>query len=265
MEIGKKFELLMEKAVSFKPGALMLKPSRSVLVISSTSVERPPPEPPPQAVANILQETKLGFSSLDLGTGRPPRKPPWVNFGWVGLALFELCFSICVLMVVFVCYLCCFVCCVLFLCLVGFKSLYHVSLFCWYHRSFIVLYEDESRFTTFAIYQLVFVQNDKVKKSETKCSRNERDVVEKMIRNWIEKKTLDSHISFVRHRRWKLLMDWLLVYEIWLQPSYLSAKFLGIANHALIGFFSCIGFLKLLGNTPSILTLAVCNILYFMQ
>jgi len=28
----------------------------------------------------------------------------------------------------------------------------------------------------------------------------------------IEKKTLDSHISFVRHRRWKLLMDGLLAY-----------------------------------------------------
>ncbi|RHN40603.1 hypothetical protein MtrunA17_Chr8g0356481 [Medicago truncatula] len=145
--------------------------------------------------------------------------------------------------------------------LVGFKSLSHLSLICWYHTSFIVLYEDESRFTTFALYQLFFVQNDKVKNSETKCSRNERDVVGKMIRNWIGKKTLDSHISFVKHRSWKMLMDGLLEYEIWLKSSYLSAKFLGIAFHALVGFVS----LKLLGSTPSILTIAVCNILYIMK
>lgn len=64
----------------------------------------------------------------------------------------------------FVCFLRCFVCCVMFLCLVGCKSLYHLRLMCWYHTSFIVLYKDESRFTAFALYQLVFVQNDKVKK-----------------------------------------------------------------------------------------------------
>ncbi|KEH19344.1 hypothetical protein MTR_8g447360 [Medicago truncatula] len=85
MEISKKVELLMKKAVSFKLGALMLKPSRSFLVISSTLAERLPPEPPPQAVVSIqigwlllrppstLQETEFGFSSLELGL--TPRFP----------------------------------------------------------------------------------------------------------------------------------------------------------------------------------------------
>jgi len=44
------------------------------------------------------------------------------------------------------------------------------------------------------------------------CSRNVRDEAEEMIRNWIGKKTLDSHISFVSFRRWKLLMKELLGY-----------------------------------------------------
>ncbi|RHN45137.1 hypothetical protein MtrunA17_Chr7g0227051 [Medicago truncatula] len=201
MEVWKKSELLKEKAVSTTLGVHMLKPSRSFTVISYTSVERPPPEPPPQVVVSIwkgqlllrlpptLQKTEFCFSSLELGTERPPWKPPWVIYGL----------------------------------------------------------------------------HDKVNKFETKCSRNGRDVVEEMIRNWIGKKTQDSHISFVSYRRWKLLIDGVLGYVIWLKFSYLSPKFRCIANHNLVGFFSCIGSSKLLGNTPSMLTLAVCNILCFMK
>jgi len=212
-----------------------------------------------------LQKTEFGFSYLELGTERPLRKRPWVIFGWVCLALFEFCFSIYVFVVGLVCYLCWFVCCVLLLSLVCFESLPQLSLSCWYHISFIGLNGNESSFTTFALYQLIFVQHDKVNKSETKCSRNGRDVVEEMIHNWIEKKTLDSHISFVKNRRWKLLMDGLLGSVIWLKFSYLSPKFMCITNHNLVSFFSCIGSSKWLGNTPSMLTLAICNILYFME
>jgi len=104
-----------------------------------------------------------------------------------------------------------------------------------------------------------------VNKSETMCSRNERDVVEEMIRNWIERKTLASHISLVSIIRWKMLMDGLLGCEIWFNSSYLTAKFLCIAKHDPVGYFSCIASSKLLGNTPSMLTLADCNILYFMK
>lgn len=263
--------------MSFTLGVMMLKPSRFFPAISSTSAERPPPEPPPQVVMNIrkgplllrlpstLQKTEFGFSSLELGTERPPWKPPWVIFGWVCLALFEFSFSICVFVVGLVYFLCWSVCCVMFLSLFCFESLSLPSLNCWYHTSFIGLYGNESSFTTFALHQLIFVQHDKVNKSETKCSRNGRDVVEDMICNWIEKKTLDSHISFVRYRRWKLLMDGLLGYVIWLKFSYLSPKFRCTANHNLVGFFSCIGSSKLLGNTPSMLTLAVCNILCLMK
>lgn len=277
MEVWKKSELLKEKAVSTTLGVHMLKPSRSFTVISYTSVERPPPEPPPQVVVSIwkgqlllrlpptLQKTEFCFSSLELGTERPPWKPPWVIYGLVCLALFDFCFSICVFVVGLVCYLCWSVCCVLFLSLVCFESLSQLCLNCWYHTSFIGLYENESSFTTFSLYQLFFVQHDKVNKFETKCSRNGRDVVEEMIRNWIGKKTQDSHISFVSYRRWKLLIDGVLGYVIWLKFSYLSPKFRCIANHNLVGFFSCIGSSKLLGNTPSMLTLAVCNILCFMK
>ncbi|RHN55849.1 hypothetical protein MtrunA17_Chr5g0422901 [Medicago truncatula] len=148
MEVWKKSELLKEKTVSTTLGVLMLKPSRSFTVISSTSAERPPPEPPPQVVVSIpkgrlllrppppppppptLQKTEFCFSSLELGTERPPWKPPWV---------------------IYVC----------------FESLSLLRSNCWYHTSFIGLYENESSFTTFA-HQLIFVQHDKVNKSETK-------------------------------------------------------------------------------------------------
>jgi hypothetical protein len=48
---------------------------------------------------STLQKIGFGFSSLELGTERPPRKPPWVIFGWVCLASIEFCFSICVIFV----------------------------------------------------------------------------------------------------------------------------------------------------------------------
>jgi len=60
-------------------------------------------------------------------------------------------------------------------------------------------------------------------------------------------------------------MDGLLGCEIWFNSSYLTAKFLCIAKHDPVGYFSCIASSKLLGNTPSMLTLADCNILYFMK
>lgn len=97
------------------------------------------------------------------------------------------------------------------------------------------------------------------------CSRNVRDEAEETIRNWIGKKTLDSHISFVSFRRWKLLMNELLGYEIWFKFSCLSPRLMCTANPVVIGFFPCIGSSKLLGNTPSMLTLAACNPLYFMK
>jgi len=67
--------------------------------------------------------------------------------------------------------------------LVGFKLLRKRSLDCRYHTRFVGLYKDESSFTTFALYQLICVQREKVKKSETMCSRNVRDEAEEMIRN----------------------------------------------------------------------------------
>jgi len=159
----------------------------------------------------------------------------------------------------------CVVCSVLFLGLIGFKLLREPSLDSRYHTSFVGLYEDESSFTTFCFYQLIFVRRDKVKKSETMCSRNMRDEEEEMIRNWIGKKTLDSHISFVGFRRWKLLMNELFGYDIWLKFSCLSSKLMCTANPVVIGFFPCIGSSKLLGNIPSMLTLAPCNPLYLMK
>jgi hypothetical protein len=160
------------------------------------------------------------------------------------------------------CYLCCIVICVLCLCLMGCKPL---SFDCWCHTSFVVFYEDESRFKTFVFYQLMFVQHDKVNKSETKFSRNARDEAKKMIRNWIEKKTLDSHISFVSIRRWKLLIDGQLGSEFWINFSYLLAKFICPENQHLIGLLSCIISSKLLGNVPSIFTPVACNTLYSMK
>jgi len=146
--------------VNFTLGVLMLKPSGSFPAISSTSAERPPP----QIVTNIqegrlllrlpptLQKIEFGFSYLELGAERLPRKPPWVIFGWACFALFEFYFSIYVFVVGLVCYLSWFVCCVLLLSLVYFESLSQPSFSCWYHISFIGLNENESSFTTFALY-----------------------------------------------------------------------------------------------------------------
>jgi len=188
-------------------------------------------------------------------------KPPWM-LCW-SPALSMACLVLLFLCVIYV--VLCFLFHVLFLSLVSFKPLPKWSLDRRYHTRFVGLYEDESRFTNFAIYQLIFVQRDKVNKSETMCSRTVRDEAEEMIHNWIGKKTLDSHISFVSIKRWKLLMNELLGYGIWFKFSYLSSKFRCIANPVLIGFFHCIGSSKLLGNTLSMLTLATCNSLYFMK
>jgi hypothetical protein len=275
------------------------------LAISSTSTKRPPPEPPPQAVMttrkgrlklqhfSILQKTEFGLLPLDLSLERPPRKPPdevritllppisslsrpppkppWVILDWVCLMLFCFCSVFCLFVVVFVCLLCsvsslcCSVVCVLPLSLVGFKHWPQLRFDCSYHTSFVAFYEDDSRFNPFAFYRLISVQSDKVKKSETKYSRNVRDEAKKMIRNWMGKKTLGSHISFVTFRRWKMLMNGLLGCELWSNFSYLSTKFMCIVNHDLVGYFSCIDSSSLLGNVPSMSTLAGCNILCFMK
>lgn len=286
---------------SLPPGAAKL--SHLPLAISSTSTKRPPPEPPPQVAMiirkgqlklqhiSILQTTESGLLHLDLSLERPPRKPPdpvqrtlpqissfsrpppkppWVILDWVCLTVF-LCTIFCVFVVDFVCFLCsvcflwCYVVCVLLLSLVGFKHWPRLSFDCSYHTSLVAFYEDESRFNPFAFYRLISVQSDKVTKSETKYSRIVRDEEKKMIRNWIEKKTLDSHISFVTFRRWKMLMNGLLGCELWSNFSYLSTKFMCIVNHELVGYLSCIDSLSLLGNVPSMSTLAGCNILCFMK
>lgn len=163
----------------------------------------------------------------------------------------------------FTLYVCSIVLCVLFSGLV-IKSVSQLSFDAIKHISCVVFYEDAPHFNTFAFYQLIFVQNDKVNESETKFSRNVRDEAKKMIRNWIEKKTLDCHISFGSIRRWKLWMNGLLGYEFWFIFSYLSAKFMCFANHALVGFLSCTESSKLLGNVPSMLTLSY-NVLYVIK
>ncbi|AES79519.2 hypothetical protein MtrunA17_Chr7g0242321 [Medicago truncatula] len=243
---------------------LLLSPTEIHNTMLSVSIERPPSEPPP----HVQQISCVG--SLDLlppsiqklilvprpslmlrlqrhprkppnevritllppisSLSRPPPKPPWVILKWVWLMLLSFC-----------------------------------SIFCGYHTSFVAIYEDESRFNPFAFYRLIPVQSDKVKKSETKYSRNVYDEAKKMIRNWIGKNTLDSHVSFVFFRRWKMLMKGLLGCKLWLNLSYLSTKFMCIANHDLVGYFSCIESLRFLGNVPPMSTLAGCNILGFMK
>ena len=163
-----------------------------------------PPRKPPDEFRTALKATLL----RDLCFYRPPPKPPWM-LCWSS-ALSMACLVLLFLCVIYV--VLCFLFHVLFLSLVSFKSLPKWSLDGRYHTRFVGLCEDESRFTNFATYQLIFVQRDKVNKSETMCSRNVRDEAEEMIRNWIGKKTLDSHISFVSFRRWKLLMKELLGY-----------------------------------------------------
>lgn len=204
------------------------------------------------------------FGPPDPDLCRLPPKPPWLICSLVYFVLFVLCLSVCVFVVDFKLYVCSIVLCVLCSGLV-IKSVSQLSFDAIKHISCVVFYEDAPHFNIFAFYQLIFVQHDKVNKSETKFSRNARDEAKKMIRNWIGKKTLDSHISFVSIRRWKLLMNGLLGYEFWFNFSYLSAKFMCFANHALVGFFSCTESSKLLGNVPSMLTLSTCNVLYVMK
>ncbi|RHN67850.1 hypothetical protein MtrunA17_Chr3g0107221 [Medicago truncatula] len=180
------------------------------LAISSTSTKRPPQEPPPRVVMiirkrrlklqhlSILQKTEFGLLPLELSLERPPRKPP----DEVRITLLPQISSLSL----------------------GFKHCPQLRFDCNYHTSFVAFYEDESRFNPFAFYRLISVQSDKVKKSETKYSRNVRDEAKKMIRNWIEKKTLDSHISFVTFRRWKMLMNGLLGCELWSNFSYFVYK-----------------------------------------
>jgi len=233
MEVWKRPELSKEKVGSSIPG-LILMPSPTFTAASSTLAERPPPEPPPQAFVIIrkgrlkpqlpcaLQKSLVSLPLLDLDPERPPRKPPdgvrtsvkaillldlalcrplpkppWVIFGLVCLSLIDFCFIFCGYVVSSGCFMCCYVLCILVLSFVGIHLAPQLSLDCRYHLSFVGLYEGGSSITTFARHQWIFVQLDKVNKFETMCSRNGRDVVEEMIRNWIERKTLASHISFL--------------------------------------------------------------------
>ncbi|RHN46155.1 hypothetical protein MtrunA17_Chr7g0239141 [Medicago truncatula] len=160
------------------------------LAISSTSTKRPPLEPPPRVIMiirkrrlklqhlSILQKTEFVLLPLDLSLGRPPRKPP----DEVRITLLP-----------------------------------HISSLSrpppkppWVILDWVCL----TLFNPFAFYRLISVQSDRVKKSETKYSRNVCGEAKKIIRNWIGKKTLDSHISFVTFRRWKMLMNGLLGCEL---------------------------------------------------
>jgi len=230
MEVLNGFELSKEKDVSSVP-VLILMPSPTFTAASSTLAQRPPLKPLPQTFVIIrkgrlqpqlpytFQKSLVSLSPLDLDPERPPRKPPdgvrtfvkvvlglcrplpkppWVNFVLVCLSPIYFSFMFCGSVVVSSRRLwCCNVLCIL----VGSHLVPQLSLDCTYHISFVALYEDESSITIFAPHRWIFVQLDKVNKSETMCSRNGRDMAEEMICNWIEIKTLASHISFVSIRR----------------------------------------------------------------
>jgi len=113
-----------------------------------------------------------------------------------------------------------------------------------------ILYEHDPNFNinTFFFYQLNYAQRDKLTKSEIKYCRNACDEAKKMIRNWIQEKTMGSHNYFVIISRWTVLMVWLLGYRIWFDFLYLFPKFMCNANYDLVDSFSRIDPLKLLGN-----------------
>jgi len=86
-----------------------------------------------------------------------------------------------------------------------------------------------------------------------------------MIRNWIERKTVDSHISYVNISRWTVLMHWLFEYGCRFKSLHFSANSMCNLHHYLVDYLSRIYSLKLLGNALSILTLALCNVMCFME
>jgi hypothetical protein len=97
--------------------------------------------------------------------------------------LLDLCFSVCMFVVDLTFYVCCIVLRVLCSSLVCVKCVSQLRFDARNHIGCVVIYEDVSYFKTFAFYQLIFVQHNKVNKSETKLSRNTRDEVKKMIYN----------------------------------------------------------------------------------
>lgn len=131
-------------------------PSPSILKLVSASYPPSlpslvwPPRKPPEEFRTTLKVVLL----RGLRFNRLPPKPPWM-LCW-SAALSMACLVLLFLYVIYV--VLCFLVHVMFLSLVSFKPLPKWSLDRRYHTRFVGLYEDESRFTNFAIYQLIFVQ-----------------------------------------------------------------------------------------------------------
>jgi len=165
----------------------------------------------------------------------------------------------------FVFYVCCIVFWILYSCLVCIKCVCQLSFGVCYNIRWAVLYEAAPNFISFAFFQLLLIRCDIVNKIETNYSRNARDEAKKMIRNWIERKTVDSHISYVNISRWTVLMHWLFEYGCRFKSLHFSANSMCNLHHYLVDYLSRIYSLKLLGNALSILTLALCNVMCFME
>jgi len=222
--------------------------------------ERLPPEPPP-----CSSTTVKAIVPPDPDLSRPPPKPPWLIFCLIYFVLLDLCFSVCVIVADFVFYVCCVVCWILYSSLDCINCVCQLSFDVWNHIRYAVPYEAVPDFILLAFYQLFLIQCGIVNKIESNCSRNARDEAKKMIRNWIERKTVDSHISFVNISGWTMLMHWLFGYGSWFKSSHFSAKFMCNLHLDLVDYLSRIYSLKLLGNAPSMLTLTLCNVLCFMK
>lgn len=221
---------------------------------------RPPPEPPP-----CSSTTVKAIVPLDPDLSRPPPKPPWLICCVIYFVLLDLCFSVFVIVAEFVLHVWCVVFWLLYSTLVCIMCVCQLSFDVWNHIRCAVPYEDVPDFILFAFYQSCLIRCDMVNKIETNYSRNARDEAKKMIRNWIERKTVDSHISFVNIRGWTMLMQWLFGYDSWFKSSNFSAKFMCNLHLALVYYLSSIYSLKLLGYVPSKLTSALCNAMCFME
>jgi hypothetical protein len=152
----------------------------------------PPPEPPPTGFClNHLSTDELLVTDCVLR--RPPPKPPWLYLAW-----FKLAWMVFVKMsqqrLVFL----------------GKKGLIES------------LGDVDFNTHNHCLFQFSFNRVFNFDIIETTYSRNERTAVAYLIRNWIEKKTVDSLLLIVIDHARKTLQLWKFVCRDWLNNAHLA-------------------------------------------
>jgi hypothetical protein len=227
-------------------------------------VERPPPEPPPLPPFHMVAQ--------DLKAFLPPTKPPQEFLGLVFVITTSLIFAS-----MFVCIIVVFLSCAL-PCIMGvlgskmlcFSYAHLVFVrkpqYCWVVWngilfSYLIVVAAANLWPLFtksmdSIFG-VFLANFKITYSRFVLAE-----VKKMIRNWIESKTVNLLFSFVNDHLWMIIV-WVLGFRSWLGKLLLNYDDLSKYHivRDLVYLSNCYGFKVWMENVPTHYVESICNVL----